>query len=218
MESSMYKQYEKNTQGRDFVCGDIHGCYSDLEKELEVVSFDESRDRLFSVGDLADRGPESKRALEFIKKQWFYPVLGNHEEMYLQCWIHKNEPVRWHYQNGGEWVKELSETELDEYKKDLEKLPLLIRIGNVLICHSLLPKQELSAIIENIESLKEFIIWQRDTRYQGGPDGFITYAGHTINNEVTKYGNVIDIDTGAFLKYWPNENGHLTIVDITGQE
>ena len=216
--TGFYNEYSKNTEGRDFICGDIHGCYTDLENALKAVSFDENKDRLFSVGDLADRGPESKRAIEFIKKPWFYPVLGNHEEMYLQCWVHKNEPVRWHYQNGGEWVNALTENELDDYKNELGKLPLVIRIGKVLICHSLLPKQDLGIIIANIETLKEFIIWQRDERYNGGPDGFITYAGHTINKEITKYGNVTDIDTGAFLKYWKGESGKLTVIDITGQE
>lgn len=216
--SNLFKEYEKNTTGRDFVVSDIHGCYTDLEGALAGVSFDPEKDRLFSVGDLADRGPESKTALAFIKNPWFHPVLGNHEEMYLQCWIHKNEPVRWHYQNGGEWVNELTEKELDAYKEDIESLPLIIRIGNVLICHSLLPHQPLETTVENIARLRDFIIWQRDESFFGGPDGFTTYAGHTIHSVPACYGNVIDIDTGGFLKYWPGYDGKLTIVDITGKE
>jgi len=52
-----------NTTGKDFVVGDLHGCYDLLESLLGAVSFDKSKDRLFSVGDLIDRGPNSLRCL-----------------------------------------------------------------------------------------------------------------------------------------------------------
>ena len=214
----MIKKFEKNTKGRDFVCGDIHGCFTDLENELSKIGFDELKDRLFSVGDLADRGPESFRAIDFIKKPWFHPVLGNHEEMFLQCWVHRNEPVMWHYINGGEWVKDLSFEQLEEYKKEVEKLPLIIVVGNVLVCHSMLPDTDFETIEKNIGSLKDFIIWARDETFSGGAHGFVTYAGHTIHKDIVRYGNIIDIDTGAFLKYWDQEDGHLTVVEITNQE
>lgn len=215
--NSLFKEYEKNIKGRDFVVSDIHGCYTDLETALAGVSFDPAKDRLFSVGDLADRGPESKTAIAFIKNPWFHPVLGNHEEMFLKCWIERNEPIEWHCHNGGDWVRGLRFYEKKDYECSLSELPLIIRIGRVLICHSLLPHQPLETTVENIEKLRDFIIWQRDESFFGGPDGFTTYAGHTIHAEPVKYGNVIDIDTGGFLKHWGRE-GKLTIVDITGQE
>jgi len=39
--------------------GDIDGCFSHLRRSLEAIGFDASVDRLFSVRDLIDRGPES---------------------------------------------------------------------------------------------------------------------------------------------------------------
>ena len=51
-------RFEENATGRDFVVGDLHGMFSHLEALLNEVAFDESADRLFSVGDLIDRGPE----------------------------------------------------------------------------------------------------------------------------------------------------------------
>jgi len=65
-----------NTLGRDFIVGDLHGCRSLLEDLLAEVAFDGARDRLFSVGDLVDRGPDSEGCLELLKEPWFYPVLG----------------------------------------------------------------------------------------------------------------------------------------------
>jgi len=49
--------------GKDYIAGDLHGCFSLLERLMEEVSFDKNHDRFFSVGDLIDRGPESFRCL-----------------------------------------------------------------------------------------------------------------------------------------------------------
>lgn len=63
-----------------YAIGDIQGCYSRLNRLLETIDYDESRDELWFVGDLVNRGPESLQALRFIKE---LPnkrvVLGNHD-------------------------------------------------------------------------------------------------------------------------------------------
>ena len=40
-----------NRLGRDFVVGDVHGCFRTLERALAALEFDASCDRLFGVGD-----------------------------------------------------------------------------------------------------------------------------------------------------------------------
>lgn len=72
-----------NVDGRDFVVGDLHGCFDELAKLMIYVKFDPKRDRLFSTGDLIDRGPRSSDCLALLRKPWFYPVLGNHEDLIL---------------------------------------------------------------------------------------------------------------------------------------
>jgi hypothetical protein len=72
-----------NVDGRDFVVGDLHGCFDELAKLMTYVKFDPKRDRLFSTGDLIDRGPRSSDCLALLRKPWFYPVLGNHEDLIL---------------------------------------------------------------------------------------------------------------------------------------
>ena len=59
--------------------GDLHGHRALLELELDRLAFDPTRDRLFSVGDLIDRGPDSLGTLSLIEEPWFHAVLGNHE-------------------------------------------------------------------------------------------------------------------------------------------
>ena len=51
-------RFARNVGGRDFAVGDIHGCFSHLSRSLEAIGFDAAVDRLFSVGDLVDRGPD----------------------------------------------------------------------------------------------------------------------------------------------------------------
>ena len=70
-----------NTRGRDFCIGDLHGSLAMLNRLLEAVRFDVARDRLFSVGDLVHRGPSSVECLKLAEKNWFFPVMGNHEAM-----------------------------------------------------------------------------------------------------------------------------------------
>lgn len=76
-----FARYPRNERGRDFIVGDIHGCLGDLVQAMADVSFDPERDRLFSVGDLIDRGPESLGVLELAQEPWFHAVAGNHEEV-----------------------------------------------------------------------------------------------------------------------------------------
>jgi hypothetical protein len=68
-----------NQKGRDFVVGDLHGCFDLLDRLLEIVRFDPANDRLFSVGDLVDRCPDSFRCISFLGSPWFHAVEGNHE-------------------------------------------------------------------------------------------------------------------------------------------
>lgn len=101
--------YFKNNKGRDFVCGDIHGCFDLLEEKLTEVNFNPRQDRLFSVGDIIDRGIDSEKALDYLNKSWFYCIRGNHEQMFLD-WctedtsVYRNDAFRFHIHNGGIWV------------------------------------------------------------------------------------------------------------------
>lgn len=64
-----------------YVVGDIHGCFRTFSRLLETIGFSEDWDRLWLVGDLVNRGPDSLGML-----RWAYQhchclriVLGNHD-------------------------------------------------------------------------------------------------------------------------------------------
>ncbi|MBU2741858.1 metallophosphoesterase [Acidithiobacillus albertensis] len=86
-------RHAANTQGRDFIVGDLHGCAGYLDTLLRYVGFDPSTDRLFSVGDLTDRGPDSPAVLDWLREPWFLPVLGNHDAMLMAVLMDQLETV-----------------------------------------------------------------------------------------------------------------------------
>lgn len=73
-----------------YALGDVHGCYKTLRKLLRRIDFDPNHDRLWLVGDLVNRGPDSLAVLRWARElhgkmgERLRVVQGNHD-LHLQA-------------------------------------------------------------------------------------------------------------------------------------
>lgn len=69
----------------DYAIGDLQGCLKPFLALLQEVAFDSTKDRVWLVGDLINRGPESLETLRYVKEMGNAArvVLGNHDLFFL---------------------------------------------------------------------------------------------------------------------------------------
>lgn len=123
-----YVAFGPNPFGRDFVVGDVHGQMEMLRRLLRAVGFDRTFDRLFSLGDLIDRGPDSEQLLRwFHDEPALFCIRGNHEELMLASRFNPVYRRVW-VRNGGDWADDLNEQQLAELASIVEQMPLVIEL------------------------------------------------------------------------------------------
>ena len=143
VDGTQFRSFSKNELGRDFVVGDIHGRFDLLSSLLLSVNFDEDRDRLFSVGDLVDRGAYSSEVLSWLDCKFFHPVMGNHEQLNIGAnvddWATPASQLC--ITNGGEWLFPIDKGKARAIQQLFSRLPLAIEIekhdgGKVGVVHA----------------------------------------------------------------------------------
>lgn len=64
-----------------YAIGDLQGCFTPFLRLLDLIRFDPACDKLWLVGDIVNRGPDSLALLRYIKQAGdaMVTVLGNHD-------------------------------------------------------------------------------------------------------------------------------------------
>lgn len=212
---SRVRRFTENTAGVDYIVGDIHGCFSKLADALGEIGFDpDAGDRLFSVGDLVDRGPESELAINWLDQPWFFAVAGNHED-YAIRWPNGFMDRENYIANGGAWNVLAGPDASENYSYVLGKLPVAIELetsaGLVGIVHADCPLSDWHDFVSELDSpncrrnIPDMAQWSRG-RIERSREGFqhqdvtgvrAVVVGHTPLPDIAWVGNVLHIDTGA---------------------
>ncbi len=218
------KRFAANTAGRDFAVGDIHGHFTRLQSALDTADFDPAVDRLFSVGDLVDRGPECRDVLDWLSKPWFNPVRGNHDD--YVCRFDTCDAENWVY-NGGAWFAGLAWDEQREFAVQFRELPVAIEVetagGLIGIVHAdcvfdtwAEMRNELEAPESNkrLKLVQNTCMWSRSRveNYDTAPvaDMRAVVVGHTPMKRPAVLGNVYHIDTAG----WMPDRGYFTLLNL----
>ncbi len=210
-----------NVQGRDLAVGDIHGHFDRLQQSLDAVGFNKEKDRLFSVGDLVDRGPFSRAALHWLEQPWFYAVQGNHESLAINLVRGGRLDLAMYRAAGGGWFIDSTAAEQLRFVERFEQMPIALQVesasGPIGLLHADSPFDDWSTLRTWLEladdpDVLETCLWSRrrlkqaDTTPVKGLRALL--VGHTTVQSVRQLGNVWHLDTGGWT------SGHFSLMDL----
>lgn len=128
---NLYKNIEELFK-RTIVIGDIHGCFDELMKLLEIIEYS-SDDLIISVGDMVDRGPQSWEVVKFFKSNPnIYSVLGNHERRVSGVIKGSSQPA-WSQLHS---LSKLAPEERQMWSQWFDELPAVIETKYAIITHA----------------------------------------------------------------------------------
>lgn len=195
-----------------YVTTDIHGEYDLLIKLIETIELKKD-DVLYILGDLVDRGPDSLKVVELVRKTPnILTLMGNHELMMkeaLKSNIQSRNPLhifdRYAY---GQFILEYSKDELLDLVNWMGNLPYFFEYDNYVMVHSGLsvdPKNRTWEYNKPLQEEDDFL-WSRADfyNYPALSDKIVLF-GHTptcyLNKDerfqVWNAGDKIGLDCGA---------------------
>ena len=195
---------------RLFAIGDVHGCATELRILINHLPLDEQSTVVF-LGDLVDRGPESKEVVETVlelsKSIQVISLMGNHEDMMLAFMDNpESEKAGMFIYNGGGATlasygnNDGTYTIPPEHVQFLKGLRYFYQTDHYFFVHAGIPPElELS----NLGKIKDpqihnEMVWIREPFLSSDRRwGKVVVHGHTPVLEVEMKPNRINLDTGC---------------------
>ena len=171
-------------KSRRFVIPDVHGCLQTLHKLIEDVIRLERMDTVYLLGDLIDRGPDSKGVIDYIltlREKGFRPVAlrGNHEQMLIDACHDQNSYCTWKL-NGGAATLESFDVNIPDkipmkYRRFFESLPFYIELPEIILVHA-----SINCAAEDPFSDHDAMLWRRSSPLDNSRlGGRKMISGHT---------------------------------------
>jgi serine/threonine protein phosphatase 1 len=191
-----FKKDDENRTMRTVVVGDIHGCYAELIRLLDAVQLKES-DRLISLGDMVDRGPNSIKVYDYLRNRPNTIVLmGNHERKHLRRTLSYSQDI----------VKLQFGDRYPEFLDWIAHLPYYHETENAILVHAAV-ENGLPVSAQNEEVLCGCVISEQHFGNQYGKMHWsqfyegtkpVIFGHHRVGNEpLIRAQKIYGIDTGA---------------------
>ncbi len=206
---------------------DIHGCNKTFKQALKTIKLTK-KDHLYLLGDLIDRGPDSKGVLDtvFLLKDSGFQVtclMGNHELMFLESFTDIEKKIKW-LKNGGKKTTEsflTTDSTLipEKYIDFIKSFPFYIEKYDHILVHA-----GINMTIKKPFEDHNSMLWVRDWEKiydKSWLKNRIIIHGHSplkkqlISKQITS--RVINIDNGCFIKN-DQDYGSLCVYNITNGE
>ena len=204
-------------EGRLLAVGDIHGYREKLERLIDKVKPTE-KDQVVFLGDLIDRGPDSKGVMEYVLNFCrHFPktvvLRGNHEDLLLQSLKEPHTLSRYFYGGGWQTFESYGSTSYlnfmpQEHLDFLDSRPVYFQTDDYFFVHAGLRPH---VPIEGQSS--QDLVWIRHeflkSDYDWGP---VIVTGHTPHLKPVLRKKRIVLDTGVC--YPEYGLGSLTCCDV----
>jgi hypothetical protein len=146
---------------------------------LNAIGFDFSKDVVFSLGDVVDRGTDSYRCMSLMNEPWFIQIIANHEALHLENYLT-------HPSNGTYWAIPYDNDNDPAYRAFLDRckqLPHAIIIDNrYVLIHAALPMISYSGLAEVVDIKQTLLEYEFYTSlYRPDPTLWDTYYLHSPN-------------------------------------
>ena len=162
---------------RTIIIGDVHGCHTELQMLLEQLNVRPVHDRLIFVGDLINKGPDTRAVYKTYRTLGAVAILGNHEYALLQRW-----EQRWPRSKSYHRLEEEFGSEFEEFVQEVSTWPLYIDTPDYTIVHAgLIPDKHLRDSDPRI--LVSIRTWDgegKDLRDPRNPPWFDLYEGDKL--------------------------------------
>lgn len=195
-----------------YAIGDIQGCYKSLKRLLKHIGFNQKQDRLFLVGDLVNRGPNSLDVL-----RWAYDlqdrvvtVLGNHD-LHLLALALGVKAVR---RKKHTLDKVLEAKDADALVFWLQEQPLMYKEGRLVLVHGgILPAWSIQEAKTYAKETEKIL---RSKRAADLLEYWYTADGTSWRDSLEGYERHATI-LNAFTRIRVCKNPHLMDFDFTGK-
>ena len=205
---------------RTLVIGDVHGKLALLNRLIAETGYRAGEDRLVFIGDLIDRGEDSRgvveRAMELQREapDTVVVIKGNHEVMMADALSEPDAASAelWYYNGGIEtiqsYVNENGDLDLPpEHYDFLSSLPTWHEDEHAIYVHAALVEAGDGSFLHPCEAAESpELLWSRNRRFFSEYQGKTVVFGHTITGmifgereQVWLRESLIGVDTGAYL-------------------